>query len=89
MDTPQVTAPRTRNRSSRHSPEASTCAQAIDGVPDVDEARVERREAEAQDVRRAEVADDAAGDERLHDGVAALGVRDAHLAAALTGRRAA
>ena len=41
--------------------------QAIDGVPDVDEAGVERREAEAQDVRRAEIADHAAGDQRLHD----------------------
>ena len=46
-------------------------AQAIDRVPDVDEARVERREAEAQDVGRAEVADHAARDQRLHDGVAA------------------
>ena len=57
--------------------------ESIDGVPDVDKSRIERREAKAQDVGRAEVADHAARDERLHDGVAALVARITHLAAAL------
>ncbi len=51
-------------------------------VPDVDVAQGQRREAEAQHVGRAEVADDAALDQRLHDGVGALVARQAHLAAA-------
>ncbi len=52
-------------------------------------AQVQRREAEAQHVRGAEVADHAAGDQRLDDGVAELRVREADLAAAqrVLGRR--
>src|SRR3990172_3812659 len=38
-------------------------------VPDVDVAKVERSEAEPQDVRGAEIADDVLGDEGLHDGI--------------------
>ncbi len=57
-------------------------AQIFHGVPDVGESRVQRRDPEAQDVRRAEVADDASRDERLHDCVRAVRVRIADLAAA-------
>ena len=78
----QVTAARRPKRASRHSPLVQHLPQVFHRVPDVDEARVERREAEAQDVGRAEVADDAAGDQRLHDRVAAVRVRKADLAAA-------
>ncbi len=84
-------------------------AQVLHGIPHVLEAQVERGEAEAQDVlvrplaaiALAEVADHAARDQRLHDGIgaAALAVhalalvaRQAHLRAAprmLPGRRQA
>ncbi len=63
--------------------------EVLDGVPDVFEADVQRREAEAQDVRvRAavagpEVTDHTAGDQRLHDGVGAGSPRQADLRAAL------
>ena len=73
----QVTACFWLNSARCHSPLSSTCAQVLDRVPDVVEAGVQRREAEAQDVghRRAvagaEVADHAARDQRLHDGVGA------------------
>ena len=53
------------------------------GVPDVRVAEVERGKAEAQDVGRAEVADHAAGDQGLHDRIAAICAREADLAAAL------
>lgn len=49
-------------------------SQVLDGIPDVLEAEVERRDAETQDVRLrcavagAEVADDTACDQRLCDG---------------------
>ena len=53
-------------------------------------AQVQRRKAEAQDIRGAKVADDAARDQRLHDrvGLIAVGQRKAGLAAAfVAGRR--
>ena len=56
-------------------------AQDLDGVPDVGVAQVERRDAEAQHLRLAVVADHAAGDQRLHHGVA-LRVAEADVAAA-------
>ena len=56
--------------------------QYSDAVPDVGEAEIERGEAETEDVGGSEVADDAAGDERLHDRVA-LGVTEGDLRAAL------
>src|SRR6185437_5126504 len=74
-------------------------AQLLGGVPGVDEARVERREAEAEQIaverrvaRRAfgarlagaKIADDAARDQRLHD-APAVDVREARLAAARGG----
>src|SRR4051812_5213166 len=60
-------------------------AQMFRGVPDVLEAKVQGREAEAQDVRRAgaEVADHAARDQGLHDRVSAFVARQADLRAAL------
>ncbi len=73
----QVTACFWLNSGRCHSPVSSTCTQVLDRVPDVLEAEVQRREAEAQDVRHlrviagAEVADHAARDQRLHDGVGA------------------
>src|SRR5687768_14034627 len=56
-------------------------AQVLHGVPRVLETQVQGREAEAEDVgrARAEVADDPARDQRLHDGVRALVARQAHL----------
>ncbi len=80
-----MTAARTAKRGSRHSPLVITCMQAIDSVPHVDEAGVERREAEAQDVGRTEVADHAPCDQCLHDRVAIFAMRDRHLAPALAG----
>ena len=59
--------------------------ESIDSVPDIDESCVERCEAEAQDVWRAEVADYSARDEGLHHRVAASRMREAHLAAAIAG----
>src|SRR6188474_3393660 len=44
-------------------------AQNLDSVVNIHMARVQRREAEAQDVGRAKVADHAARDQRLHDRV--------------------
>lgn len=60
-------------------------AQRVDGVPDVDEARIERREAEAQHVGLAVVADHAARDQRLHDFIA-VRMLEARLRAALVMR---
>src|SRR5689334_1017193 len=57
--------------------------QRTDRVVDIGVPRVERREAEAQQVGGAEVADHAARDQRLHDRVATAPVREADLAAAL------
>jgi hypothetical protein len=54
-------------------------------VPHVNEACVERRDAETQDVGRSKVTDDTARDERLHDPVATPRVRERHVAAALDG----
>jgi hypothetical protein len=45
-----VTAAFWLKRASRHSPRVEHLAQVLDGVPGVDEAQVQRREAEAQDV---------------------------------------
>ena len=56
-------------------------AERDDGVEHVDVADVERGEAEPQDVRGPEVADDPSRDHRLHDRVP-LGVRIADLAPA-------
>ena len=56
----------------------------LDGIEDVDEARVERREAESQEVRRPEVSDHVAGDQRLHHRVGVL-VGEGDLAAAQGG----
>ncbi len=78
-----MTAERTLNRGSVHSPVESTLRESIDRIPDVDEPGVERREAEAQDVGRAEVADHTAGDQGLHDRVSTSRVRNAHLTAPL------
>ena len=50
----------------------------IDGVPDVDVAHVQRSQPEAADVRRAEVADHAALDQRTDDSISVL-VREGHL----------
>src|SRR6187431_2152651 len=60
-------------------------AQVFDGVPDILAAQVERGQTEAQDVGAAgaEVADDAARDQRLHDGIGAVVPRQADLRAAL------
>ena len=52
--------------------------QAIDGIPDVAESRVERRHAESEDVGRAEIADDALRDQGLDDRMAARRVRERH-----------
>src|ERR1700722_14833591 len=49
---------------------ADAIAQQFGGVPDIDEAEIGRREAEPYDVGRAEIADPAAFDHRLHDGIA-------------------
>src|SRR5687768_13279744 len=59
-------------------------AQVLHGVPRILEAQVQRREAEAQDVRLpgAEVADDTARYQRLHDGVGAFVAREADLRSA-------
>jgi hypothetical protein len=54
---------------------------ALDGVKDVDEAKVERRETESTDIGCPKVTDDAVFDERLDDRVA-LGVAKRHLATA-------
>src|SRR4051812_16879214 len=56
--------------------------QRVDRVVHIDIARVERRETETQQVGRAEIADDAARDQRLHDRVATARVGEADLAAA-------
>src|SRR3990172_2776257 len=53
-------------------------------VPDVDVAKVERSEAEPQDVRGAEIADDVLGNEGLHDGIT-LRVAKRDLTAPLSG----
>ena len=80
---PQVTAE--RGTSERGvvvpGPGGQDVGQRLDGVVDVDVAQVERRQPEAQAVRLAVVADDAAGDQRLHDRVR-LGVRERQVAAA-------
>ena len=65
-----VTFARARCSGRSHSRSVHHRAQRRHGVPDVDEAQVGRREAEAQHVGRAEVADHAARDQRLHDRVA-------------------
>src|SRR3954470_1790019 len=57
--------------------------QLLHRIPHVLETGVQRREAEAQDVRRAEVADDAARDERLHDRVRSFAAGQAHLRSTL------
>src|SRR6056297_826595 len=56
-------------------------AQGLRRVEDVDETGIERREAEAQNVGGAEIADHAARDHRLHHCVA-LWMAETHLAAA-------
>ncbi len=56
--------------------------QVFHGVPHVGKTRVERRETEAQDVGRAEVADHAAADQRLHDRKGTVVARVTDLAAA-------
>ena len=64
--------------------------QAIDGIPDIDEARIQRGEAKTQDIGRPEISDDSPADQRLHDLVAMRRVREGDLAAALrrvAGRR--
>ncbi len=58
-------------------------AQMLDRVPDVDKTRVQRRQAEAQHVGRAEVADHAACDQCLDDGVGAFAADHRHLGAAM------
>src|SRR5690606_25042558 len=58
--------------------------QAMDGVPDIDITQIERREAEAQDVGRTEIADHPTVDQGLHDRIA-LRMREGDLAAALGG----
>src|SRR5690606_6498389 len=55
-------------------------AEGFCGVPDIDEAGVERREAKTHDSRFAVVADDALVDQRLDDRVA-FRVLEAHMAA--------
>ena len=57
-------------------------AQDLDGVPQLGEAGEQRRDAEAQHVGGAEVADHAAGDQRLDDGLA-VGVGEGDVQAAL------
>src|SRR6478609_8445331 len=57
--------------------------QAVHRIPDVNEAGVERSKTKAEDVRRPEIADDAARDQRLHDRVAVSVMRQRHLAASL------
>jgi hypothetical protein len=59
--------------------------QIFDRVPDVDVADVQRGQAEADDVGRAEVADDAARDQRLADFVG-VGVAEADLCPAVRAR---
>src|SRR4051812_1436464 len=57
----------------------------VDADPDVLEAEIERGEAEADDVGRAEVADHAGGDQRLAD-FEGVGVAEGDVAAALLGQ---
>ena len=60
-------------------------SQVLCGVPDIGVTDVQRCEAKAQDVRvlaaiaRTEVADHAACDQGLHDGVSAIGAGQAYL----------
>ena len=69
------------NRSSRHAPLAHHIAQHCHRVPHIDKPHIERRQAEAQHVGRAEIADHATLDQRLHDRVA-VRMRERDLAAA-------
>ena len=74
----------------RCSPRSTSAAQAVERVPDVDEARVERRDAEPDRVRAAEVGDDVGAlDQRAADRPG-LGVaqRDVRAAARGVARRA-
>ena len=60
---------------------AQNAGQGIDGPSDIVQIVVQRRETKAQHVGRAEIADDARRDQRLHDGIA-LGVAEADLRSA-------
>ena len=77
----QVTVVCTPKRSSRCSPASTDRDGLLDRGDDVDEAHIERSEAEPDEIGLAEVADDPTRDERLHDAVR-LVVAQRHLAAA-------
>ena len=57
---------------------------AVDAMPDVLEAEIERRQAEADHVGRAEIADHVGGDQRLAD-LEGVRVAEGDVAAALIG----
>ena len=79
---------RSAKRGWSHSRRSRISAEDFGGAPDVLEAVVERREAEADQVGRAKIADHAARDQRLHDRIA-LRVGEDDVAAARPPGRAA